>query len=208
MGWLIGTALVLFALGRFFPKRRIFFLFCAALTASVALVLSRGEPKPEPVTAAERARVEAQQELVVEWYEDFQGCVERMDHNWRQYHRILSDFGTEAAGPEETFERLSRLSVAARETEATLLGMEPSLALDDENYDLVTAVVIKARDYAKAQRLAIEHTAAAADPERQTDETQEAQSRRLREVMHVESPAGLFIAREITALRENVEIAE
>ena len=213
MTWMQGAALcaaaiVLFALGRFFPNRRIFALFCAALVISALFILSRDEPKAGPMTAAELAHTEAQQELVVEWYEEFQGCVERMDYNWRQYHRILSDFDTDTTGLEETFGRLAKLSTEARETEAVLEKMEPALALDDENYDLVTAVVMKARAYARAQRLTIEHTATAADPEKQTDEAQEAQSRRLREVMHKESPAGLFVAQEITALRENVEIKE
>ena len=188
--------------------RRIITLFCAVLVASGLFILSRGEPKPEPMTAAERAHVEAQQELVVEWYEEFQGCIERMDHNWRQYHRILADFDADAIGLEETFKRLMKLVAEAQETETVLVKMEPAMALDDENYDLVTAVVLKARHYARAQRLTIEHTAAAADPEKQTVDAQEEQSRRLREVMHVDSPAGLFIAQEITALRENVEIKE
>ena len=188
--------------------RRIYALFCAVLVIAGAFIFLRGEPRPEPMTAEERAHLEAQQELVVEWYEEFQGCIERMDHNWRQYHRILADFEADAIGLEEAFERLLKLAAETREAEAVLDKMEPAMALDDENYDLVTAVVMKARAYARAQRLTVEHTAAAADPEKQTSDAQEEQSRRLRTVMHVDSPAGLFIAQEITALRENVEIKE
>ena len=82
------------------------------------------------------------------------------------------------------------------------------MELDGDNYDLVTAVILKARAYASEQRQTIRHTASVSDPEHQITEVQEEQSRRLRDVMRSESPAGLFTAQEISALRENVDVKE
>lgn len=210
MVWLkaagIGALVVLlFLVQRFFPRRGIFAIFCLVLLGAGAVLFMTQEEKTAPMTAAERARIAEQQMIVADWYTEYQGLIDQMDYNWQQYHRILSDFDADVIDLTTAWERLDELDGAALATLDTLARMEPPLALDDENYDLVTAIILKARAYAGEQRLTIRHTADAADPERQITEVQEEQSRRLRDVMRSEAPAGLFTAKEILALRDNVD---
>lgn len=203
-----GAVLLLFLARRFFPRRGIFAIFCAVLLCvGAALYEARGNTGG-PLTAAERARLAEQQMLVADWHAEYQGLIDQMDHNWRQYHRILSDFDADVIDLGTAHERLDALDAEALGTLDALARMEPPLALENENYDLVTAVILKARAYAAAQRQTIRHTANVADPERQVTDVQEEQSRRLRDVMRSEGPAGLFTAREIYALRENVDVRE
>ena len=202
------VVLLLFLVQRFFPRRGIFAIFCAVLLCAGAALFVTHKEKPEPMTAAEREHLSAQQMLVAEWHTEYQGLIEQMDHNWRQYHRILSDFNEDVIDLTTTHERLNELDVEAMKTLDALERMEPPMKLDSDNYDLVTAVILKARAYASEQRQTIRHTANVADPERQITEVQEEQSRRLRDVMRSESPAGLFTAQEISALRENVDVKE
>ncbi|MCR5030147.1 MAG: hypothetical protein K5982_01625 [Selenomonadaceae bacterium] len=200
-----AVVLLLFLVRRFFPKRSVFAIFCAVLLiAGTAFYMTR-ETKPEPMTAAERAHLAEQQMIVADWYAEYQGFIDQMDHNWQQYHRILSDFDADVIDLTTAHERLTELDETALATLDHLLQMEPPLALDDENYDLVTTIILKARAYAEAQRQTIHHTANVADPETQRTEIQEEQSRRLRDVMRSEAPAGLFTAKEIFALRDNVD---
>jgi hypothetical protein len=205
----VGLVVVLlFLVQRFFPRRGIFAIFCAVLLGAGAILFWTQEEKPAPMTEAERMHVVEQQGMVVDWYTEFQGLIDQMDHNWQQYHRILSDFDADVIDLTTAWERLDELDGAALATLDTLSRMEPPLALDDENYDLVTAIILKARAYAGAQRQTIRHTADVADPEKQLTEVQEEQSRRLRDVMRSEAPAGLFTAKEISALRDNVDTRE
>ncbi len=205
----IGALVVLlFLVQRFFPRRGIFAIFCAVLFCAGAVLFRTQEEKAAPMTEAERMHVVEQQGMVVDWYTEYQGLIDQMDHNWQQYHRILSDFDADVIDLTTAWERLDELDGAALATLDKLLRMEPPLALDDENYDLVTAIILKARAYAGAQRQTIRHTADVADPEKQLTEVQEEQSRRLRDVMRSEAPAGLFTAKEISALRDNVDTRE
>ena len=202
------VVLLLFLVQRFFPRRGIFAIFCAVLFCAGAAFFITHKEKTEPMTAAERDHIVEQQMIVAEWHAEYQGLIEQMDYNWRQYHRILSDFSEDVIDLTTAHERLNELDVEAMKTLDALERMEPPMKLDSDNYDLVTAVILKARAYASEQRQTIRHTANVADPERQITEVQEEQSRRLRDVMRSESPAGLFTAQEISALRENVDAKE
>ena len=205
----VGLVVVLlFLVQRFFPRRGIFAIFCMVLLGAGAVLFWTQEEKAAPMTDAERMHIIEQQDMVVDWYAEYQGLIDQMDYNWQQYHRILSDFDADVIDLTTAWERLDELDGAALATLDTLSRMEPPLALDDENYDLVTAIILKARAYAGAQRQTIRHTADVADPEKQLTEVQEEQSRRLRDVMRSEAPAGLFTAKEITALRDNVDTRE
>ena len=210
MVWLkaagIGALVVLlFLVQRFFPRRGIFAIFCLVLLGAGAVLFMTQEEKTAPMTAAERDHISEQQGMVVDWYTEYQGLIDQMDHNWQQYHRILSDFDADVIDLTTAWERLDELDGAALSTLDALMRMVPPLALDDENYDLVTTIILKARAYATEQRQTIRHTADVADPEKQLTEVQEEQSRRLRDVMRSEAPAGLFTAKEISALRDNVD---
>lgn len=197
--------LLLFLVQRFFPRRGIFAIFCLVLLGAGVVLFMTQEEKTAPMTAAERDHISEQQGMVVDWYTEYQGLIDQMDHNWQQYHRILSDFDADVIDLTTAWERLDELDGAALSTLDALMRMEPPLALDDENYDLVTTIILKARAYATEQRQTIRHTADVADPEKQLTEVQEEQSRRLRDVMRSEAPAGLFTAKEISALRDNVD---
>ena len=205
----VGLVVVLlFLVQRFFPRRGIFAIFCMVLLGAGAVLFWTQEEKAAPMTDAERMHIIEQQDMVVDWYAEYQGLIDQMDYNWQQYHRILSDFDADVIDLTTAWERLDELDGAALATLDTLSRMEPPLALDDENYDLVTSIILKARAYAGAQRQTIRHTADVADPEKQLTEVQEEQSRRLRDVMRSEAPAGLFTAKEISALRDNVDTRE
>ena len=95
------VVLLLFLVQRFFPRRGIFAIFCAVLLCAGAAFFITHKEKAEPMTAAERDHIVEQQMLVAEWHAEYQGLIEQMDHNWRQYHRILSDFSEDVIDREE-----------------------------------------------------------------------------------------------------------
>ncbi len=201
--------LLLFLLHRFLPSRKVFFLFLLVIAAAGAFAwFYPREASPPAATPEERAHLARQQAIVSEWFAQYQGLVEQLDHNWQQYHRILSDFDEDVISVETAYTRLRQLEFPAAQVAGTLEQMDPPVELDDASYDIVTDMIFKTRAYANAQLRTIRLTAGAADPATLLSNQQEEQSRRLRDVMITESPAGLFTAENIKALRESVALPE
>ena len=129
----VGLIVVLlFLVQRFFPRRGIFAIFCLVLLGAGVVLFMTQEEKTAPMTAAERDHISEQQGMVVDWYTEYQGLIDQMDHNWQQYHRILSDFDADVIDLTTAWERLDELDGAALSTLDALMRMEPPLALDDE----------------------------------------------------------------------------
>ncbi len=199
--------LLLFLLHRFLPNRKVFFLFILVLAAAVIAWFYPREAPPT-VSPGERARIARQQAIVSDWFGEYQELVEQLDHNWQQYHRVLSDFNEDIISIETAYARLRQLEVQAAQPAEVLGQMDPPIELEDLSYDIVTEMIFKTRAYANAQLQTIRLTAEAADPAHLLSTQQEEQSRRLRDVMITESPAGLFTAEDIKALRESVAMPE
>ena len=65
----LGAALIvllLFLAQRFFPRRRIFAIFCAVLLCAGAAIFVTHKEKTEPMTAAQRDHITEQQMIVAD----------------------------------------------------------------------------------------------------------------------------------------------
>ena len=121
--WIALIVLLLFLAQRFFPRRRIFAIFCVVLLCAGAAFFLTHREKTEPMTPAERDHVAEQQMIVADWHAEFQGLIEQMDHNWRQYHRILSDFNEDVIDLTTTHERLNELEDSNRVIMRALMAL-------------------------------------------------------------------------------------
>ena len=102
---------LLFLLRRYFPNQRVFLIFCAILAAAAAAIFVSYEPKPQPVEISQEEREAAlmQQQIFASWYDEYKRDLDRMDHNWQQYHRILSDFKEDNISIQTAWLRLTQL---------------------------------------------------------------------------------------------------
>lgn len=200
--------LAVFLLRRYYPRRPAWLLALATLLVLGALSAFLPGPAEEPISQEERNARLVQQQLVADWHKRYQRTIDTLDHTWKQYHLVLADFNEENIDLEDAHLRLLRLQKQSSDTCDALIAAEPPAGLQADNYALVLAVIQKTRAYANAQRHTIQLTAAAADPEQQFSELPGEQSRTLQEIMIRESPAGLFTANEISALRNNVAVPD
>lgn len=202
--------LLLFLLRRYFPNQRVFMIFCVVLAAAAAAIFVSYEPKPQPIEISqeERDATLLQQQIFASWYDEYKRDIDRMDHNWQQYHRILSDFKEDNISIQTAWLRLTQLENEAVRVRDDLQQLNPPKELNDNNYDLVIEIMKKTRTYSLEQYRAISLTRAAADPSGLLPKKQEEQSNRLQEVMLRESPVGLFTASEISAIRDNLSLPE
>jgi len=182
-------------------------LLIAILVSAAALYFLRPEAVG-PISPEERNARLQQQQIVATWHKKYQHTIDTLDHTWKRYHLVISDFNEDLIDLDEAHERLLYLDRQSTATLDALTASEPPAGLDTTNFELVLAVLQKTRAYAKSQQQTIHLSATAADPERQLSEVQAEQSRILQEIMIREAPAGLFTANEISALRSNVTVPE
>ena len=206
----IAAVCLLSLLRNHLPNRRIFALFCLTLAAAAGLTFYTYQTRPVTLIMSdeEKYEIQQQQQIISDWYTGYKKDIEELDHNWRQYHRILSDFKNDNISIQTTYTRLTRLENDASRMKDTMEQLEPPNTVSDANYNQLAAIIKKSRTYATEQYQTIAHTRAAADPAHLLSNQQEEQSRRLEEVMIQESPVGLFTADEISAIRDNLAIPD
>ena len=202
--------LVFFALlllYRWLPSRKVWALFSLTLLFAGAAAFWSFPPPPAPhMTAKERAEIHRQLEIFTAWYDEHKKNITQLDYNWQQYHNILDSFKDGSIDIQTTYLRLAKLSEDAKRTHDAIDAHVPPLSLSGINYDLVAVVRQKTLTYAKAQQQAIRRTKNDANPARLLTGDPLELSRILEDTMIRESPSGLFLAEEISALRENLTI--
>ena len=199
--------LALLLLYRWLPNRKIWALFSLTLLfAGAAAFWSFPPPAAPKMTAEERAEIQQQQEIFTLWYDEHKKNITQLDYNWQQYHNIIESFKEGAIDIQTAYVRLTQLTEDARRTQGAVDAHIPPLALSGINYDLCAAVRQKTLAYAEAQQQAISRTRNAADPAQLLSADPVEQSRILEDTMIRESPPGLFLAEEISALRDNLTI--
>lgn len=203
--------LLLFLLYRHLPNRRVFLIFCLTLLAAISFAIFAYEIKPQPpaeISVEEKNALLLQQQIFADWYTEYKKGIDQMDHNWQQYHRILSDFKADNISIQTTYLRLTQLEIEASKTKNSLRQLNPPKSLNDNTYDLLIEVMKKTRKYATEQHRTISLTRAASDPAGPLPGKQEEQSRLLEEVMIRESPSGLFTAAEISSIRDSLSLPD
>ena len=165
-------------------------------------------PTPAPISEQERYELMQQQQIFAAWYADYQRDLDELDRNWRWYHQIIENFKSNNISIQTTFVRLKQLDQDSQQLRDRIALHAPPVALNDGCYDLLTEVVNKTNAYADAQYRTIALTRAAADPANLKTDNQAEQSRMLQTIMIRESPVGLYTAKEITAIRQYLDIPE
>lgn len=206
---LVAVIIVIFVLKRILPTRLfvVALVFVFALAGAGAWHFSRPSLE-EAMSREEQAHLAEQQQVVYDWHAGYQEKIMELDRNWQQYHRILEDFEADVIGIEAARERLEALTKNARGTLDELEAMDPPTKLDDESYDIVAAIIMKTRTYARAELETIRATADVARREMASDDSQETQAARLLDVMARKSPAGLIVSDDVKRLRDGVRPRE
>lgn len=159
------------------------------------------KPAPTPVFTEEmKIEREFQRNLTAAWYETHQKNIEQTDRNFKSFHDILENIREGNLTYEEAHERLLILEENARKNLENIRNNIPDTRLTDDYYDLVAEIREKTVKYAEAAyhvigkvRLALENNA--------DYET-------LDNIRVKDMPVGLFVANEVVALRESLEVKE
>ena len=179
---LIAAIVSLIVLYKFLPTRKIFLVICALLIVvfGASAFIHARQAQREQITRAQLEELQARQKIFGEWYADYQKDMDAQNFN-----------------AEAFYQRLKQLEQESIEEQIKIHTLHAPPELDRENRKLVEEIIRKTRRYVEAQTQAISLSATAANPPVEP----EILRARLHDIMIRESPEGLFIAQEISAIR-------
>ena len=205
-----ATALVLlFILYRKTRSRKAFYGFTLTIALAGAIAYfawPAPQPPQEGLSEEQRYALMQEQQVFAAWYKDYQKDLNELDRNWQWYHHILESFKEDNISLQTLHARLKQLELDSTQIRDRMAARKPPLELSDYTYDQTTQLLKKTNDYINAQYRTIALTRAAADPALMPTDDQAEQSQLLQTVMIRESPVKLFIADEIQAIRQQLEL--
>ena len=198
-GVLISVALIL--LYKFLPNKKIFPYLCVALAIVFSVsAFIQNRHSQEILTRAQIEELHNRQKIFGEWYAEYQKNINRLDLNWQRYFSIVNELKTAEIYEYTMYEQLLDLEKESAEEKKRIDELKVPPELDELSVKLLESVIEKTKAYATAQAKTISLTRQVADPAIVKDI--QAMNKRINEINIRESPAGLFTASEISAIRE------
>ena len=200
---IIGVA-VLLMLYRFFPNKKIFTYFCflLVLVFCVSAFIHHKTSEQRIMTRDQIEVIRFQQKIFGDWYAEYQKIIDRLDRNWQQYYQITDSLKTAEIYEYSTYEQLEELKLSAIDEQMKIYNLEIPRELDDECHVLLAEVIKKTGLYSDAQVKVISAVCKEANPEGVEDFDLQALNKKIKDITIRESPAGLFTATEISAIRD------
>ena len=199
---LISAVVALALLYKFSPTPKTFIIICTALVfvfgASAFIRVQQIER--EQITRAQLEELQERQKIFAEWYAAYQKDIDRLDRNWQSYHNIIDGLNAvdvQSFNAEAVHARLIDLEQDSIDEQLKIYMLAPPQGLGNENRALVENVIRKTQIYVDAQTRTISLSAKTAAPPVDL----ETLKLKLHDIMIRESPEGLFIAQEISAIR-------
>ena len=197
----IFIAVALIVLYKFLPNKKIFPYICVALLA-VFVVSSfiQSRYSNEVMTRAQLEELQNRQKIFGEWYAEYQKDINSLDRNWQRYYGIVETLKTAEIYEYTIYEQLIELESETVNEQQHIHALTVPSELDRESAELLARVIEKTKTYADAQAKTISLTRQAANPA--GFKNLNAMNKRINEINIRETPAGLFTATEIAAIRD------
>lgn len=197
---------VLAALYKFLPDRKLFIPLCVLLFVvfCAASFIQGLRYRHAEFTREQIEEIRQQQQIFVEWYADYQKILEQLDRNWQSYYSIVETLQDAEIYELRTYERLSELEGEVLDAQKVIHDLEVPSGLDYKCGEFVAEMIIKTRRYSDAQVKTISLVREAANP--LTAEDLSLLNLRIKDITIREAPAGLFVAAEVSNIRELLTI--
>lgn len=190
----------LFVLYKFLPNKKIFPYLCLALLMVFAVSsFIQNRHSKEVLTRTQIEELQHRQKIFGDWYTEYQKDINQLDRNWQRYYGIVDTLKTVDVYEYTIYEQLIDLERETIDEKRRIYALAVPNDLDEESRELLARVIVKTKAYADAQANTISLTRQAANPEGFTDLAK--MNKRINEITIRESPAGLFTAAEISAIR-------
>ncbi len=204
----IIAAIILVALYKFFPRKKIFVYFClflAVIFAISAFVNSR-QAEEEKISQEQIFAIQQQQKIFSDWYASYQKDIDRLDRNWQLYYDIVETLKTAEIYEQITYEQLTDLESEVIDEQIKIHNLQPPPELEEDCRIILSEVIRKTQIYSDAQAKTVTSVKSVANPEIVKDLGE--MNKKIKDITIREIPAGLFTAREISAIRDKLVLPE
>ena len=204
---IIGV-LILAALYRFFPNKKIFTYFCFLLIIvfCVSAFIQYKTSEQRIMTREQIEEIRLQQNIFGNWYAEYQKDIDALDRNWQLYYQIVESLKTAEIYEYSTYEQLQDLKLSAVDEQLKIYDLEVPKELDDECHIILAEVIKKTKIYSDAQVKIISAVCSAANPDNSENFDLQVLNKFIKEITIRESPAGLFTAKEISEIRDRLTV--
>ena len=195
---------------RFLPNRKIFIYFCVLLifVFGASAFFQYKLSQEQMITREQIEEIRAQQKIFADWYAAYQKDIEQLDRNWQVYYQIVETLKSAEIYEYATYEQLRELEWAAVDEQVKIYNLNVPPEFDAESHELLAQVIQKTKNYSDAQVKVISTVCTAANPEGVENFDLQALNKKIKDITIRESPAGLFTAAEISAIRDKLIVPE
>ena len=203
----IVTFIFLIVIYKFLPNKKIFPYLCVSLTIVFFIsAFIQSSYKKEILTRAQIEDLQNRQKIFGEWYAEYQKDINNLDRNWQRYYGIVETLKNAEIYEYTLYEQLNEVEREAVNEKEKIYKMSVPNELDEKSAEFLKIVVEKTKIYADAQVKTISLTRQAANPA--GFKNLNSLNKRINEINIRESPAGLFTAKEIAEIRDNLRDVE
>ena len=200
---LLIMAAALIALYAFLPNRKFFPYFCAIFAMVFCIsAFVQNQLNQQEIDRAEIENIREQQQIFIEWYAAYQRDIDHLDRNWQLYHSIIENLKSAEVYEYSTYEQLIDLETDALAEQKHIHALKIPTGLNLECGELMNEIIRKTQSYVDEQTKTISLVKSAANPETFTDLI--TLNKKIKDITIRESPAGLFTAAEVSAIRDNL----
>lgn len=200
-GIFIIAVVALIALYKFLPNKKFFPYLCVAmLMVFVVSAFIQNRYSKEVLTRAQIEELQMRQKIFGDWYAEYQKDITSLDRNWQRYYSLVETLKAAEIYEYSTYQQIIDLERETLKEQRHIHELKVPPELDEESRELLRRVIEKTKAYADAQAKTISLARQAAIPEVATDLP--TINKRIHEITIRESPAGLFTAQEIAAIRD------
>ena len=205
---LIIAAAALIVLYKFFPRKKVFAYFCVLLLIvfGISAFISTRQAEQEKISREQIEAIRQEQQIFIDWYAAYQKNIERLDRNWQLYYDIVETLRTAEIYEQVTDEQISELEMSAIDEQIKIHNLNAPEELSEVNRIILNEVIHKTQIYSDAQVKTISALRTIVNPE--SIKNLPELNKKIKDLTIREVPAGLFTAKEISTLRENLIVPE
>ena len=205
---IVISAIILAVLYRFFPRKKVFVYFCILLLMifSISAFWNNRQVEKEKISREQIELMQKQEKIFIDWYADYQKNIDALDRNWQSYYDIAETLKTSEIYEEITYEQILELESEVIAEQIKIHNLQVPVELEDDCKIILSEVIRKTQNYSDAQAKVVTSLKQISNPETVKDLPD--LNKKIKDITIRESPAGLFTAAEISAIRDKLIVPE